>query len=108
MKTSMALLALSSVAGLGPLAWVYAVSTIDPANTQAYGANVGWIAVEQTHGQPRIDLRTGNLNGFAWGANVGWISLSNAQAYVRTVTLDSGPDREPRKGVGKGVGPSIK
>ena len=60
----------------------------------AYGANIGWINFEQTYGQPRIDLRTGNLSGYVWGANVGWISLSNAQAYVRTTSLDAGPDSD--------------
>ena len=60
----------------------------------AYGANIGWIAFEQTNGQPRIDLRTGALSGYAWSANAGWIGLTNAQAYVRTMTLDPGPDRD--------------
>lgn len=58
----------------------------------AYGANIGWVTFEQTYGQPRVELRTGILSGYAWGANVGWIGLSNAQAYVRTETLDPGPD----------------
>ncbi|HOW97771.1 MAG TPA: hypothetical protein P5567_12610 [Kiritimatiellia bacterium] len=61
---------------------------------QAYGANVGWLTFEQTHGQPRVDLRTGNFSGYAWGANVGWISLSNVQAFVRTTRLDPGPDTD--------------
>lgn len=59
----------------------------------AWGANIGWINFEPT-GNPHVDLRTGNLYGHAWGANVGWISLSNAQAYVRTETLDPGPDSD--------------
>ena len=63
----------------------------------AYGANIGWVAFEQTCGQPRIDLRTGNLSGYAWGANVGWIGLSNMQTYVRTERLDSGPDMDSDK-----------
>lgn len=61
---------------------------------RAYGANIGWITFEQTHGQPRVDLRTGNLSGFAWGANVGWISLAHAEGYVRTERLDAGPDTD--------------
>lgn len=60
----------------------------------AYGANIGWIAFEQTNGQARVDLLTGNLSGYAWGANVGWIGLSNAQAFVRTDTLAPGPDTD--------------
>ena len=60
----------------------------------AYGANIGWINFEQTYGQPKIDLSSGNLSGSIWSANTGWISLSNAQAYVRTETLDAGPDSD--------------
>lgn len=60
----------------------------------AYGANIGWLVFEPLQGQPRIDLGTGNLSGYVWGANVGWIGLSNAQAYVRTVSLDPGPDSD--------------
>lgn len=60
----------------------------------AYGANVGWVVFEQTHGSPKVDLRTGVLSGFAWGANIGWIGLSNLLASVRTETLDPGPDTD--------------
>jgi hypothetical protein len=60
----------------------------------AYGANIGWLTFEQTYGEPRIDLLTGNLSGYAWGANVGWISLANSQAFVRTDTLGAGPDTD--------------
>ena len=60
----------------------------------AYGANIGWVNFEQTYGQPRVDLHTGKLSGCVWGANVGWIGLSNAVAYVRTTTLDPGPDSD--------------
>lgn len=60
----------------------------------AYGANIGWINFEQTYGQPRVDLRTGNFSGSVWGANVGWISLANAQATVRTARFDSGSDSD--------------
>jgi hypothetical protein len=59
----------------------------------AYGANIGWIHFE-TNGNPRIDLLTGRFSGFAWGANVGWISLSNQFAFVKTDTLDPGPDSD--------------
>lgn len=60
----------------------------------AYGANVGWIAFEQTYGKPKVDLVTGNLSGYAWGANVGWISLNTSQSFVRTDTLDTGLDSD--------------
>lgn len=57
----------------------------------AYGGNIGWMNFEQTHGQPKVDLRTGQLSGQAWSANGGWISLSNTYAHVQTVTLWPGP-----------------
>jgi hypothetical protein len=60
----------------------------------AYAANLGWINFE-SNGNAQVDLLTGNLSGSAYGANVGWISLSNAQAYVQTVSLEPGPDSEP-------------
>ncbi len=60
----------------------------------AWGANIGWLTFEQTHGRPRVDLRTGILSGHVWGANVGWIGLSNVVAHVRTERLDSGPDTD--------------
>ena len=31
---------------------------------------------------------------YAYGANIGWISLANAQAFVRTETLEPGPDSD--------------
>ncbi|MFH0878216.1 MAG: hypothetical protein V2A34_00745 [Lentisphaerota bacterium] len=58
----------------------------------AYGANIGWIQFETNYGRPRVDLLTGNLSGYAYGANIGWISLSNAQAFVRTDTIQPGAD----------------
>lgn len=59
-----------------------------------YSGNIGWICFEQTYGRPRINLRTGNLEGYAWSGNAGWISLSNRYSYVKTTTLDSGPDAD--------------
>ncbi len=60
----------------------------------AYGANLGWINFEQTYGKPWLNLASGIMTGFVWSANAGWISLSNAQAFVRTDRLSSGPDRD--------------
>lgn len=60
----------------------------------AYGANIGWVVLEQTYGRPRLNLLTGNLDGYLYGANIGWISLSNAQAFVRTTRLEAGPDSD--------------
>lgn len=61
---------------------------------RAYGANIGWMVFEQTHGQPRVDLRTGDLTGFAWSANAGWIALDTVHGFLRTARLDPGPDTD--------------
>jgi hypothetical protein len=66
----------------------------------AYGANVGWLnftnvdATGSPFAGPKVDLLTGNLSGCVYGANIGWISLSNASAFVKTDSLDSGPDAD--------------
>lgn len=57
----------------------------------AYSANVGWITFEQTFGQPRVDLLTGNLAGSVYSANCGWISLSNSVAVLQTDSISSSP-----------------
>ena len=62
----------------------------------AYGANIGWITFEQTYGQPKVSLLTGQMSGYVWSANCGWISLSNAVAYVQTDTISPGRAR-PRR-----------
>jgi len=61
----------------------------------AYGANVGWIAFETNYGKPRVNLLEGSFSGYVWAGNIGWIALSNAVAdgFVRTDTMDSGPDK---------------
>jgi len=56
----------------------------------AWGANIGWVVFEQTHGCPRVNLDTGELSGYAWGANVGWIRLDG----LRTERFDSGADSD--------------
>ena len=57
----------------------------------AWGANIGWIAFEQTYGKPKVNLLTGVMSGYVWSANCGWISLSNGVAYVQADTLYPGP-----------------
>ena len=57
----------------------------------AYGANIGWIAFENT-GAPKVNLATGIFSGYAWSANVGWISLSNAVAYMQSDSIQPGVD----------------
>lgn len=53
----------------------------------AWAPNVGWITFEQTHGQPRVDLLTGQFSGHVWSANAGWIHLDTTQSDLRTTTL---------------------
>jgi hypothetical protein len=59
----------------------------------AYGANIGWIAFENT-GNPRVNLSTGRLLGYAWGANVGWIALSETGVTVNTTMIAAGTDSD--------------
>jgi hypothetical protein len=56
----------------------------------AWGANIGWITFEQTYGQPRVNLLTGQMSGSVWSANCGWISLTNTVAYVQTDAIRLG------------------
>ncbi len=53
----------------------------------AWAPNAGWIAFEQTHGQPRIDLLTGQFHGHAWSPNAGWINLDASPAALRTTSI---------------------
>jgi len=56
----------------------------------AWGANIGWITFEQTYGQPKVNLLTGQMSGYVRSANCGWISLTNAVAYVQTDSIQEG------------------
>jgi hypothetical protein len=66
----------------------------------AYGANIGWLTFTNrdvtgaVYDGPKVDLLSGRLSGFVWSANCGWISLSNEFAFVRTDTMDCGPDTD--------------
>jgi hypothetical protein len=61
---------------IGSVACSQALTTINSANSFAYGANIGWI-------DWRGDINHGAVigdyvcSGFLWAANVGWISLGN-------------------------------
>jgi hypothetical protein len=57
----------------------------------AWGANIGWLTFEQTYGQPKVNMLTGQMSGYVWSANCGWISLSNSTAYVQTDEMYPGP-----------------
>lgn len=53
----------------------------------AYGANIGWIQFEQTQGQPKINLLTGEFTGYAYSANLGWISLQTTASTLATQSI---------------------
>ena len=53
----------------------------------AHAANIGWIVFEQTHGQPKLDLRTGKFSGNAYSANLGWIALDTSFSDLATTTI---------------------
>jgi hypothetical protein len=79
----------------------YGVNALEPASVTlvaklrgyAYGANIGWIHFEDS-GNPEISFVSGNLSGSAWSANCGWINLSDATAFIRSTTIDPGPDSD--------------
>ena len=64
----------------------------------AWAPNIGWIAFEQTYGQPRVDLISGDLSGAVWSGNVGWISLNSTDHdygfRLVTTNLYAGPDAD--------------
>ena len=59
----------------------------------AYAANIGYVQFEQTLGQPRINLLTGQFDGHAYSANIGWISLNTPLTDLVTTTLNR-PDTD--------------
>jgi len=68
---------LSSLLLVGSVGSCWALTTINPTNKYAYGANVGWI-------DWRGDTNSGAVigeyvcSGYLWAANVGWINLGSA------------------------------
>lgn len=53
-----------------------AVTTIDPANKYAYGANIGWINAEGDIANGAV-IGQAFCEGYMYGANVGWIHLGD-------------------------------
>jgi len=47
--------------------------TIDPTDKWAWGANVGWMNFNPTHGE--VMVYDDHLEGYAWMENIGWIRL---------------------------------
>ncbi len=43
---------------------------------RAWAPNIGWIHFEESKGDARLNLLTGQFTGYAWAPNVGWLDLS--------------------------------
>ncbi len=89
MKRQMILIALA----LSSLT-VWAVTTIDPANKYAYGANIGWVNA-YADGANGAVIGQAFCSGYMYGANVGWIHLGdgapfNNMAYANDSDTDYG------------------
>jgi hypothetical protein len=82
---------LASFAILGPLASVWAVTTIDPANKYAYGANLGWMDCSGD-GPNGAVIGDYICSGCIYAANVGWLNLGNGSPTngIRYQNLDAG------------------
>jgi hypothetical protein len=61
---------------LGLVGVAYAAANIDSDNKWAWGANVGWISFNPTHGGG-VTVYSDHLEGYAWAENVGWIRLGS-------------------------------
>lgn len=75
-----------------------AVTTIDPANKYAYGANIGWINAEGDINNGAV-IGQAFCSGHMYGANVGWIHLgdgapANGMAYQNNSASDYGVNHD--------------
>jgi len=53
----------------------------DPADTHAWGENVGWASARSAHNDVTVHFYEGSggwLSGHAWGENIGWIVMGSA------------------------------
>ena len=92
MKTSIQVITMLAV-GLVAL-HARAVTTIDPGNKYAYGANIGWINAEGDVNNGAV-IGQAFCSGYLYGANVGWIHLgdgtpANGMAYQNNSATDYG------------------
>ncbi|MCF7848926.1 MAG: hypothetical protein K9M45_08765 [Kiritimatiellales bacterium] len=72
-----------------------AVTTVDPANKYAYGANIGWINAYADEGINGAVIGQAFCSGYMYGVNVGWINLgdgspANGMAYANDSATDYG------------------
>ena len=65
-----------------------AVSTIDPENKHAYGANIGWINAEGDVANGAV-IGQAFCEGYMYGANVGWIHLGDGAPVTGTAYANS-------------------
>jgi hypothetical protein len=61
---------------LGLVGVAYAAANIDATNKWAWGANVGWISFNPTHGGG-VTVYSDHLEGYVWAENIGWIRLGS-------------------------------
>ena len=75
-----------------------ALTTIDPANKHAYGANVGWMNAEADTANGAV-IGQAFCSGYMYGVNVGWIHLGdgdphNHVAYANNSATDYGVNHD--------------
>ncbi len=76
---------------------VYAAGNIDAANKWAWGANVGWLNFNPSHGG--VTVYDDHLEGYAWAENIGWIRLGTvesggAHTYANTAAGNYGVNND--------------
>jgi hypothetical protein len=76
---------------------VYAAGNIDAANKWAWGANVGWVNFNPTHGG--VTVYADHLEGYAWAENIGWMRLGahesgGAHTYANTAATNYGVNND--------------
>ena len=82
---------------LGLVGVAYAAN-INSTNKWAWGANVGWINFNPTHGGG-VTVYSDHLEGYAWAENIGWIRLGthtggSPHTYGNTTTDNYGVNND--------------
>jgi len=77
---------------------LFAESTIDPANKNAYGTNIGWVDA-RADGTNGMVVGEFYCSGYLYSANVGWIHVGdgsprNGQAYAQNYSTDYGVNHD--------------
>ena len=77
---------------------LFAESTIDPANKNAYGANIGWVDA-RADGTNGMVVGEFYCSGYLYSANIGWIHVGdgspmNGQYYAQNYSSDYGVNHD--------------